>query len=79
VTLFNVTYYDLGGSSTYRELEQESFEIDALLLGSFKYIKGFESYPSFRLSHFIDVGNVYANINKIDLVDLQTSVGFGDR
>jgi len=76
---FNVPYYELGGSSTLRGLEQESIEGDALVLGNFEYIKGFENYPSFRLSSFIDVGNVYEDITKIDLIDLQTSVGFGGR
>jgi len=76
---FNVPYYELGGSSTLRGLEQESIEGDALVLGNFEYIKGFEKYPSFRLSSFIDVGNVYADVTKINLTDLQTSVGFGGR
>ena len=76
---FNVPYYELGGSSTLRGLEQESIEGDALVLGNFEYIKGFENYPSFRLSSFIDVGNVYADVTKINLTDLQTSVGFGGR
>jgi hypothetical protein len=31
------------------------------------------------LSLFIDVGNLYVDITKIDPVDLQTSAGFGGR
>lgn len=76
---FNVPYYELGGSGTLRGLEQESIRGDALLLGNFEYVKGFESYPSFRWSSFIDIGNVYPDLDEIDLGDLQTSIGFGGR
>jgi len=60
-------------------LEQESFDSHALLIGIFEYITDYNRYPSFHLSHFINVDNVYANINKIDLFDLQTCVGFDGR
>ena len=76
---FNVPYYELGGSRTLRGLEQESIEGDALLLGNFEYVKGFENYPSFRWSSFIDIGNVYPDFDEIDLGDQQTSIGFGGR
>jgi outer membrane protein assembly factor BamA len=76
---FNVPFYELGGSDTLRGLEQESIRGDALLLGNFEYVKGIESYPSFRWSSFIDIGNVYPDLDEIDLADLQTSIGFGGR
>jgi outer membrane protein assembly factor BamA len=76
---FNVPYYELGGSDTLRGLEQESSRGDALLLGNFEYVKGFESHPSFRWSSFIDIGNAFPDLGEIDLGDLQTSIGFGGR
>jgi outer membrane protein assembly factor BamA len=76
---FSVPYFELGGSGTLRGLEQESIRGDALLLANFEYVKGFESYPSFRWSSFIDMGNVYPDLDKMDLGDLQTSIGFGGR
>jgi outer membrane protein assembly factor BamA len=72
-------YYELSGSGTLRGLEQGSIIGDTLLLGNFEYVKGFESYPSFRWSSFIDVGNAYPDLADIDLGDLQTSIGFGGR
>jgi outer membrane protein assembly factor BamA len=76
---FNVPYYELGGSDTLRGLEQESIRGDALILGNFEYIRGVERYPSFSWSSFIDVGNVYPDLDDIDITDLQTSIGLGGR
>ena len=76
---FSIPYYELGGSGTLRGLEQESIRGDALLLGNFEYIKGFESYPSFRASGFIDIGNTYPDLSEVDFSDLHTSIGFGGR
>lgn len=76
---YDVPFYNLGGSGTLRGLEQDSISGDTLLLGNFEYVKGFETYPSFRVSSFIDIGNVYPGTNEVDLGDMQTSVGFGAR
>ena len=76
---FNTDYYELGGSGTLRGLAQDSIRGNALLLGNFEYVKGFESHPSFRWSSFIDIGNIYPDLGEVDLGDLQTSVGFGGR
>lgn len=76
---FNVPFYELGGSGTLRGLEQESIKGDVLLLGNFEYLKGFEDYPSFRASTFIDIGTVYPELKDVDFSGLQTSVGFGGR
>ena len=76
---FRVPYYELGGSDTLRGLEQESVLGDVLLLGNFEYVKGFEDYPSFHVTSFIDIGNVYSELNEVDLSDLLTSIGFGGR
>jgi outer membrane protein assembly factor BamA len=76
---FNVAYYELGGSDTFRGLEKGSSSGDALLLVNLEYVKGLENYPSFRWSSFIDVGNVYQDFGEIDLGKLKTSIGFGGR
>lgn len=76
---FNLAYYELGGSETLRGLAQDSIRGNALLLGNFEYVKGFQSYPSFRWSSFIDIANVYPDFGEVDLGNLQTSLGFGGR
>lgn len=76
---FNSAYFKLGGADNVRGLERDVFSGDALVFGNFEYVMGFREYPSFRTSLFLDVGNVYRNVQSIDLGDLYTSVGVGMR
>ena len=76
---FDQSYYEIGSSDTLRGLERESFSGDVLVFTNLEYIKGFGKYPSFRTSLFVDIGNVYDNLDGVDLTSLRTSVGLGVR
>ena len=76
---FDHPFYDIGSAGTLRGLEQESFSGDVLVFANLEYIKGFTQYPSFRTSLFVDIGNVYDNLNEVDFSDLRTSIGVGIR
>ncbi len=76
---FDQPYYDIGSSDTLRGLERDSFSGDLLIFANLEYIKGFNRYRSFRTSLFIDIGNVYDNLNGVDFSDLRTSIGLGIR
>lgn len=71
--------YRIGGAESIRGLEKNLYAGDLLLFSNLEYVMGFQRYPSFRSSFFLDFGNVYADHNSIDLGDLQTSVGIGLR
>ena len=78
-TAFNGEQYSIGSSRTLRGIDRGSFSGDALLFGNFEYIKGFRKHRKFRTSAFIDIGNVYEDINSIDITDLRVGVGLGLR
>jgi len=76
---FDQPYYDIGSSDTLRGLDRDSFSGDVLVFANLEYIKGFAKYRTFRTSLFIDIGNVYDNLNGVDFSDLRTSIGLGIR
>ncbi len=76
---FDQPYYDIGSSDTLRGLERDSFSGDVLVFANLEYIKGFAKYRTFRTSLFIDIGNVYDDLNGVDFSDLRTSIGLGIR
>ena len=76
---FDEPYYDIGSSDTIRGLDRDSFFGDVLVFANLEYIKGFTRYRSFRTSLFIDIGNVYDDLDGVDFSDLHTSVGLGIR
>ena len=76
---FDQPYYEIGSADTLRGLEKESFSGDVLIFTNLEYIIGFSKYPSFRTSLFVDIGNVYDNLDGVDLSSLRTSVGLGVR
>jgi outer membrane protein assembly factor BamA len=76
---FSHPYYEIGGASNIRGLDKESFSGNVMVFANLEYIKGFAKYPSFRGSLFLDIGNVYDDLNEIDLSDLHTSIGIGLR
>ena len=76
---FSHNYYEIGGAGTLRGLDKESFSGNVLIFTNLEYVKGFAKFPSFRSSLFLDVGNVYDNLNEVDLSDLRTSIGVGLR
>jgi hemolysin activation/secretion protein len=76
---FDQPYYEIGSADTLRGLERESFSGDVLIFTNLEYIIGYRKYPSFRTSLFVDIGNVYDNLDGVDLSSLRTSVGLGVR
>jgi len=76
---FDHPFYDIGSADNLRGLEIESFSGDVLVFANLEYIKRFTQYPSFRTSLFVDIGNVYDNLNEVDFSDLRTSIGLGIR
>jgi len=76
---FNEHYYEIGSSDTLRGLERESFSGDLLIFTNLEYIKGFNKFRSFRTSLFVDIGNVYDDLDGTDLSELRTSIGLGLR
>jgi outer membrane protein assembly factor BamA len=76
---FDQPYYDIGSSDTLRGLDRDSFSGDVLVFANLEYIKGFAKYRTFRTSLFIDIGNVYDDLNGVDFSDLRTSIGLGIR
>ena len=78
-TPFSHPYYEIGSSDNIRGLDKESFSGNVLLFANLEYVKGFARHPSFRVSLFLDIGNVFDGLNGIDWSDLHTSIGFGIR
>ena len=76
---FNSPYYDLGGADNVRGLERDAFSGEALIFTNIEYVKGYADYPSFRNSFFLDIGNVYDDLDSIDLTDTFQAVGVGFR
>jgi len=78
-TAFNFENFSIGSSRTIRGIDRGSFSGDALIVGNFEYVKGFRKHRRIRTSAFIDIGNVYEDINSIDVTDLKVGVGLGLR
>lgn len=76
---FDVPRFGIGGSSSIRGLEDFDGEGDARFLTNIEYVHGLRSYPLLRFSAFVDLGNVYEDIESFDLTDLQYTVGVGMR
>ncbi len=76
---FDHPFYDIGSADNIRGLDRESFSGDVLVFANLEYIKGFAKYRTLRTSLFIDIGNVYDDLNEVDFSDLRTSIGLGFR
>ncbi len=76
---FNSPFYDLGGAGNVRGVERDAFSGDALVFGNFEYVMGYHEYPGFRSSLFVDIGNVYDDVQSIDLGDIYSTIGVGMR
>jgi len=72
---FNIPRYGIGGSSTLRGLEGFGGAGDTRILSNLEYIRGLRSYPLLRYGLFVDVGNVYEDLDDVDLTDLQYTIG----
>ena len=76
---FNGIAFDLGGSSSLRGLEDIDARGDVRFFSNVEYVIGYQQYPSFRSSLFIDIGNVYEDLKSTDLSNLRYTIGAGVR
>jgi len=78
-TPFSHPFYEIGSTGTIRGLAKESFSGNVLIFANLEYVLGFGNYPSFRASLFLDLGNVYNDLDEVDYSDLRSSLGIGVR
>ncbi len=71
--------YSIGGSRTLRGYSSGSFTGNAFVLFNVQYLRPFFGYYPLRGALFLDVGNAYPSNEKINLGDLNWSVGIGIR
>ena len=76
---FNHPFYEIGSAGTLRGLDKESFSGNVLFFANLEYVKGFANFQSLHGSLFVDVGNVYNDLDEIDFSDLRTTFGLGIR
>lgn len=71
--------YSLGGSDTLRGYEQGFAEGNMLLQGNFEYQHHLSGYLQMRGVLFLDVANVWPQVDEIDRNRLYTGIGVGAR
>ncbi len=71
--------YSLGGPTSLRGYAPDTYTGNAMVLNNFEYLFPFSGYPEVRGMAFLDFGNVYPNIKRIDLTDMHTGTGLGVR
>ncbi len=76
---FDYPDYGIGGASNIRGLEDVDERGDARLFSNIEYVFAYRAHPNLRHSLFVDFGNVYEDLNAIDLGDLNYTVGTGFR
>ncbi len=76
---FDYANYDIGGGSSLRGLESFDERGDALVFTNLEYIFAYREKPGLRHSLFVDLGNVYDELNEINLHDLHYTIGTGFR
>lgn len=76
---FDYTRYGLGGASSIRGLEEFDRRGDARFFANLEYLMAYERYPALRHNFFIDFGNVYDDLEAVDLSHLQYTIGTGIR
>ena len=85
--VFNVSHdspfdnlrYGLGGASTVRGLENFDGSGDARIFANFEYVVAYRSKPNLRHTLFVDIGNVWRDLDSIDLRDWEYTLGTGFR
>lgn len=76
---FDYPAYDIGGGSTIRGLENLEDRGNARFFANLEYVFGYQKHPAVRHSLFVDLGNVYPDLNELDLTDLRYTLGTGIR
>jgi outer membrane protein assembly factor BamA len=76
---YNYSKYDIGGGSNIRGLENVDDRGDGRWFANLEYIFSYKKNPQLAHTLFVDLGNVYKDMNDIDFGDLHYTVGTGFR
>jgi len=71
--------YGIGGGSNIRGLEDVDVRGDARWFANLEYIFSYKKHPQLAHTLFVDLGNVYEDLENIDFGDLHYTVGTGFR
>lgn len=75
----NEPAYSLGDSTSLRGYDSDTIEGNLLLQGNFEYHHHISGYRQLRGVLFMDVANVWPEVNQIDRLELFSSIGMGAR
>jgi outer membrane protein assembly factor BamA len=76
---FNSPMYSIGGASTVRGLESVDDRGNARFFANFDAVFAYRKHPGIAHTLFVDVGNVYDDLDSIDLTDIHYTIGTGFR
>jgi outer membrane protein insertion porin family len=76
---YDYPYYDIGGGSTVRGLESYDVRGDARWYSNVELVLAYKKHPELRHTFFVDFGNVYYDLESIELGDIKVTVGTGFR
>ncbi len=76
---FDTLRFGLGGASTLRGLEDFDNRGDARIFTNVEYVFAYRNRPRLRHTLFIDIGNVWDDLESIKLSDWEYTVGTGFR
>ncbi len=76
---FDFPYYGIGGASNIRGLESVDDRGDAQVFANLEYVFAYKKHPGVSHTLFLDIGNVYDELDRIDLGDVHYTVGTGFR
>ncbi|MCP4469823.1 MAG: hypothetical protein GY815_03910 [Gammaproteobacteria bacterium] len=71
--------YGIGDSSNMRGLEGVDERGDARWFSNLEYVFSYRKKPAIAHTLFVDIGNVYDNLNDVDFTDLRYTMGTGFR
>jgi len=76
---FDYLNYKIGGGSSIRGLEDADERGDARWFTNLEYIFSYRKMPAFAHTLFLDLGNVYDDLDDVDFGDVYYTVGTGIR
>ena len=76
---FAYSKYGIGGGSNIRGLENVNERGDARWFANLEYVFSYRKHPQLAHTLFVDIGNVYYDLEDIDFIDLHYTVGTGFR
>ena len=76
---YDYLHYGIGGGSSIRGLESNDDRGDARWYSNMELVFAYKKHPELRHSFFVDFGNVYEDLENIELGDIHVTVGTGFR